>query len=59
MLSPEEKAYCRGLEALKKKNYAAADKEFKECGELYGRGRGFKIIVEAVHLLAYLRQEND
>ena len=59
MLSPEEKAYCRGLEALKKKDYAAADKEFETCREQYGHSQGFMIIAEAAHLLTRLRQEKE
>ena len=57
MLSPEEKAYCRGLKALREKDYAAANKEFDICGEQYHRSQGFKIIAEAARLLAHLRQE--
>lgn len=59
MLSPEEKAYCRGLEALKLKDYAAADKEFETCREQYGHSQGFKIIAEATHLLTRLWREKQ
>jgi hypothetical protein len=57
MLSREEKAYCRGLEALRRNDYISADQEFTICGELYGSSRGFKIISEATRLLAMLQRE--
>ncbi|MCP4566166.1 MAG: hypothetical protein GY841_01160 [FCB group bacterium] len=58
-MSPEEKAYCRGLEALRQKDYPAADKEFETCREQYGQSQGFMIIAEATHLLMRLRQEKQ
>jgi outer membrane protein assembly factor BamD (BamD/ComL family) len=57
ILTPEEKAYCRGLEALRKKDYAVADKEFKACAKLHGDSRGFNIIAQAAGLMAVLQQE--
>jgi len=57
MITGEEKAYCRGLTALKEKNYAAADKEFDVCGAAYGKSGGFQIMAVATKLLARLQQE--
>jgi outer membrane protein assembly factor BamD (BamD/ComL family) len=57
-LNKEEKAYCRALEALRKKDYTTADKEFKICGQQYGKNQGFNIISQATKLLAYLRQRD-
>lgn len=56
MLSKEEKAYCKGLAALRKNDFATADKEFEICAKLFGQSEGFKIIAEATHLLTYLRR---
>ena len=57
ILSPEEKAYCRGLEALRNKDFELADSEFRQCGEQYGESRGFSIIAEAAALMVLLRKE--
>ena len=57
MLTHNEKAYCRGLEALRNKDYPAADKEFRKSKELFGDNKGFKIITEAVAMLAFLYDE--
>lgn len=59
MLSGEEKAYCRALEALQNKDYQTADKEFDRCRELYAGSRGFHIIAEATRLLAFIRAEQQ
>jgi len=57
MLSVEEKAYCRALEALKRKDYVAAVQEFDACGPRFGDNRGFQIMSEAARLMVALRQE--
>ncbi|MCK5125577.1 MAG: hypothetical protein KAR42_04920 [candidate division Zixibacteria bacterium] len=57
MLSFEEKSYCRALEALRKKDYITADKEFEACKSLYVDSAGIKIISEAVRTLVALRDE--
>jgi hypothetical protein len=59
VLTPQEKAYCRGLEALRRRDFIAADKEFAACGEQNtGRDR-FSILIEATRLLAYIRMEKE
>jgi|GEM_PF-3586978 len=57
ILTDEEKAYCRGLEALREKNYVSAYEEFEICGNLYSESRGFTIIAEATRILACLSQD--
>ena len=57
MLTPEEKAYCRALEALRKKDYITADKEFGNCGAMFAESRGFKVITEATRMLVQLHKE--
>lgn len=57
MLTHKEKAYCRGLESLRNKDYPAADKEFRKSRELFGDNEGFKIITETVAMLAFLCDE--
>lgn len=59
MLTPQEKAYCRGLEALRRKDFIAADKEFATCGEQTAGHDRFSILTEATRLLAYIRLEKD
>ena len=59
MLSREEKAYCRGLEALKQRDFALAGKEFEACGELHGSSKGFRIVAEATRLLVVLAEEKQ
>jgi hypothetical protein len=59
MLSLEEKAYCRALEALKKRDYVTADREFDNCASMFADSRGFKIISEAARMLARLRNEKS
>jgi hypothetical protein len=59
MLSREEKAYCRALEALQKKDYITADKEFGNCDSLFAESRGYKIISEATRLLVQLQKEKE
>ncbi|MFH1699127.1 MAG: hypothetical protein ABIE07_00955 [Candidatus Zixiibacteriota bacterium] len=57
MLSFEEKAYCRALEALHKKDYISADKEFEASGNEFSGSKGLKIIKESTKLMAVLRIE--
>jgi outer membrane protein assembly factor BamD (BamD/ComL family) len=59
MLSKEEKAYCRALEALQNKDYQTADKEFERCRSLYADSKGFHIIAEATRMLAFIRAEQQ
>lgn len=59
ILTDEEKAYCRGLEALKGKNYVLANRELEICGNLYRESRGFTIIAEATRILACLNQDRE
>ncbi len=57
MLTPEEKAWCRGLAAVRRKEYDAAAREFSLMGQQpAGNGR-LSIIVEAVRVLACVQQE--
>ncbi len=57
MLSSDEKCYCRALEALRKKDYITADKEFEACRELFADSAGMKIISEATRILVALKDE--
>ena len=57
MLTQEEKSYCRALEALKKKDYITADKEFDNCRGMFSESRGFKLISEATRMLVQLHKE--
>jgi hypothetical protein len=57
MIPGPEKAYCRGLTALKEKDYAAADREFDACGAAYGKSGGFRIMAVATKLLARVQRE--
>jgi len=57
MLTEEEKSYCRALEALRKKDYLAADTELKRCGRYLAQSRGLRIIAEAVAMLVRLERE--
>jgi hypothetical protein len=57
MLSAEEKAYCRALEALKRKDYGAAVEAFDSCGGRFGNNASFKIMAEAARLMVALREE--
>lgn len=59
MLSAEEKAYCRALEALRKKDYLSADKEFKACRSLFANNRGRQIITEAARLMVEIGREKS
>jgi len=59
MLSKEEKAYCRALEALRNKDYITADKEFVNCSALFSESRGFKLISEATRMLVQLHREKE
>lgn len=59
MLSPEEKSYCRALEALRKKDYITADKEFKACRSLFTGSKRVKIISEATRILVVLQEEKQ
>lgn len=59
MLSLEEKSYCRALEALRKKDYITADKEFKACRSLFADSTGIKIISEATRILVVLQEEKQ
>jgi len=56
MLSSEEKAYCRALEALRKKDYITADIEFDAAIQLYRESSGFRIMAQAAKILAELEQ---
>lgn len=57
MLTKEEKAYCRALEALQNKDYIAAEMELGRCRVLFADSRGFKIISEATGMLVQLQKE--
>ncbi len=57
MLSAEEKAYCRALEALRRKDYLSADKEFEACRSLFANNRGRQIITEAARLMVEVGRE--
>jgi hypothetical protein len=57
LLTEQEKAYCRALEALTAKDYAAADREFEGCKALFEKSSGFNIVAAATKLLVRLEQE--
>jgi len=57
LLTEQEKAYCRALEALGEKHYAVADREFDACQELFEDGLGFRIIAAATKIMARLEAE--
>ncbi len=57
LLTEQEKAYCRALEALTAKDYAAADREFDECKTLFEKSPGFNIVAVATKLLVRLERE--
>lgn len=58
MLQSDEKAYCRALEALRKRDYVAANREFEAGGCRIGQSAGFRIIVEATRMLAELERRD-
>jgi hypothetical protein len=57
LLSEQEKAYCRALEALGEKRYATADREFDACRAIFKDGKGFGIIALATKIMARLETE--
>ena len=57
LLTEQEKAYCRALEALGAKQYAVADREFDTCRGLFEDGLGFQIIAAATKIMARLEIE--
>lgn len=57
LLTEQEKAYCRALEALAAKDYAAADREFDVCNALFENSPGFNIVAVATKLLVRLERE--
>lgn len=56
MLRAEEKAYCLALEALRNHDYAAADREFDVCREMFVGSAGFLIIAEATRLMVQIQR---
>ena len=59
ILSGQEKAYCRGLDALRKNDYIVADKFFKECSELHRGSHGFEIIAQATQMLVFIEGQKQ
>ncbi len=59
MLTTEEKAYCRGLEALQRREYAVAVKELEACKSQFAGSQNFLIIAEAATLLAQLEEQKQ
>jgi hypothetical protein len=57
VLTPQEKAYCRGLAALQRKDFIAADREFGAGEEQTPGHSQFTILREATRLLAYVLAE--
>ncbi len=57
ILTEQEKAYCLGLEALKEKDFATADRYFRACGDLHRDSRGYQIIAQATAILAFIAEE--
>jgi len=57
VLTPQEKAYCRGLAALQRKDFVAADREFAAGEEPSPEQNQFAILREATRLLAYIQTE--
>jgi hypothetical protein len=55
MLKPAEKAYCRGLAALKEREYITADKEFQDCQNYFADNKRMIILFEATRALALLK----
>lgn len=56
ILSEQEKNYCLGLEAIRKKDYVRADFYFQKCASLYGGSEGFEIIAQATQILAFIEE---
>ncbi len=57
LLTEQEKSYCRALEALTAKDYAAADREFEGCKTLFEKSPGFNVVAVATKLLVRLGRE--
>ncbi len=59
MLSVEEKAFCRALEALKRRDFDGAVTEFDACGGRFDENKSIRIMAEATRLIVALRQEYE
>jgi hypothetical protein len=57
MLSPEEKAYCRALEALSRKEFESAVREFDLCGERLDGNYRLQIMAQAARILCVIQKE--
>jgi hypothetical protein len=56
MLSQAEKAYCRALLALKRKDYTAASDHFREAAPHFGNDREFDLLRETTELLLAVKK---
>lgn len=57
MLTVEEKAYCRALEALCRKNFEIAVAEFEKCGERLDENKRLQIMAQAARIICVIREE--
>lgn len=57
MLSPEEKAYCRALEALTRRDYPAAISSFEKCGERFADNQRLQIMAQAARIICAVQEE--
>ncbi len=57
MLEPEEKAYCRALLALKRKDYRSAVDHFRQAAPRFRQDREFVLLRETTRLLLAVKEE--
>ncbi len=57
MLRSEEKAYCRALVALRRKDYRVASEHFERAATLFGEDRQFNLLRETTRLLLAVKDE--
>ena len=56
MLTPEEKAFCRALEALSRKDFDSAVAEFDKCGERIEGNSRLQIMAQTARILCAIRK---
>ena len=57
MLRPAEKAYCRALEALRRKDYNDALSHFSDAGDAFAQNKEFNLLHETTRLLMAVKTE--
>ena len=57
MLKPAEKAYCRALEALRRKDYNDALRHFSDAGDAFTQNKEFNLLHETTRLLMAVKIE--